>query len=197
MQRSALLQVRCTCDIMLEGAMANIWITGEPQARRLAFPHIFELSTARFYRINYTCTLQRKFYRLPFDLFSYSTGASLTDVTIGLYLNRISAVDENNEVILLWIFIEQTFFGWTEYATRSCFHFQSSEKWSPQQSRPNGPSINLCSIQTFANSDSYFSGYFSPRFRKYLSMCFYKSFGKTSASTLKTVPSTKSTVNWK
>lgn len=27
-----------------------------------------------------------------------STGTSLTDVTIGLYLNRISAVDENNEV---------------------------------------------------------------------------------------------------
>lgn len=27
-----------------------------------------------------------------------STGLSITDVTIGLYLNRISAVDENNEV---------------------------------------------------------------------------------------------------
>lgn len=27
-----------------------------------------------------------------------STGTSLTDVSIGLYLNRISAVDENNEV---------------------------------------------------------------------------------------------------
>lgn len=39
--------------------------------------------------------------RISCSIFNYyipSTGASLTDVTIGLYLNRISAVDENNEV---------------------------------------------------------------------------------------------------